>query len=271
MLRKVLQEKFRRKSRLVGVVIGFLVFASPLFGQIIPPGMGKTNSASWLAIGLNQKLDTLKNGGWSSTTYVGIGGISNRNSFNPVKNQGIFILNQEFYHKFHPNWEYSLALSYRRQSLYDSEEPFDKATPSLKQEFRYYSRFSYLLKTSIVDVTPTVRQEFIKYFNPDFTDYTESFRIRTRLRMKFSFNLTEDKKHKILVYSEQLFSTFKRLELEKWTNFKYTDSRFSLYYSLSLGNVPLTINLGYMNNLIGTKDLFAASHFVIDLIWKRTR
>src|SRR5699024_1159977 len=84
------------------VLIFFIVLRSThSIGQIIPPGMGKTHSASWLAFGVEQELDTIEDGGWKSVTYLGLGRMSNSGSHNPVHLPGIFVVNQEFYNRFH--------------------------------------------------------------------------------------------------------------------------------------------------------------------------
>lgn len=255
-----------KQLKLLFIPLLFLTFYGS--AQIIPAGLGKTTLNSWFAFGFNQKLDTLEKGGWNAVSYIGIGRISNQNTHNPFENRGIFILNQEFYHQFSKHWNYSLALSYRRQNLYKDEPNFELANPPLKQEFRFYSRFTYSLSGRYLSFSPTVRQEIIGYFTPSFESYNEAIRVRSRLRLKLTINLTKNKQHKISLYSEQLFSTSKQLNQQKWTSFEYKDSRFSAYYSLLLKNHPLTINIGYMYNLIGIESTFSGHYLSIDLIWK---
>lgn len=237
-----------------------------MIGQIIPPGLGEVSLSSWIAIGLNQEMDTLKNRGWKSSSYIGHGRINDPEKHNLFQKSGIFILNQEFYNRFHQNWEYSLALSYRKQDIYKKEPPFDHADPSHKNEFRLYSRFSYLWKTDFVEISPTFRQEIMNYYNSDFSNYKEDWRLRSRFRLKFAFPLSSS--HKILVYSEQLFSTQRNHETKKWSSFKYNDSRFSVYYSHSPSTLPLTFNIGYMLNLVGTKSNYTGHYLAMDIIFK---
>lgn len=235
--------------------------------QVIPPGLGSTKMASWLAVGIQQDLDTAARG-WSSSTYVGVARMSSPDTYHLLEKQGVFVLNQEFKHDFHEDWEYSLAFSYRRQNEYDDHPPFEKEDPGLKQEFRLYGRFSRIFKVSSVEITPTFRQEYQKYFTPDFEVHDEKTRLRSRFRIKVAFPLTADKKHKLSFYSEQLFSTSLQKESREWTPFAYKDSRFSLYYSLSPETIPWTINLGYMNNLVGRKNVSSGHYLGLDFIWK---
>ena len=251
------------------IIISLLTLLSTrLTAQIIPPGLGKTNTSSWLALGFKQDLDTLAIGGWESTTYIGLGTVSHAHQSNPFEDVGIWVINQEFYHNFAKNWQYSLALSYRQQNLFSSTLPFKRLEPRYKQEFRWYGRLSYAFKFDNFTITPTFRQEVIKYFTPSFDNYDESWRIRSRFRLKFALPLTPDKSQQLLLYSEQLFSISQNGNTKKWDHFSYADSRFALYYSLKPKSHPLTYNLGYMHNLIGTQDTFSGHYFALDIIWK---
>src|SRR5689334_13059308 len=98
------------KSYIIFIVIGLLSLGIAK-AQISPPGMGETNTASWFAFGVRQSLDSSEK--IQSFTYIGLGRISGPTSYNPLKYQEIFVINQEFYHRFHKHWHYSLALSYR--------------------------------------------------------------------------------------------------------------------------------------------------------------
>ncbi len=247
----------------------FLLFL-PLFssGQIIPAGLGEHHMASWLAFGIKQKLDTLQDLGWQSTTYIATGRMSRPDNRSPLSREGLWVINQEFYNQFRPDWEYSFAFSYRRQNLYQKEAPYNKKDPGMKQEFRIYGRFSYFFQTPFMTITPTLRQEFQKYYDPDFNNYPESLQIRSRLRLKFSIPLVPDESHRLLLYSEQLFSTSYLSQTKNWTDFKYTDSRFSIYYSYAPQNIPFTFNLGYMNDLIGKSSPSSTSYLAFDLIWE---
>lgn len=251
-------------------IIAIFLILSSFAGraQVIPPGLGNTKMAGWLAFGIQQDLDTTAGKGWSSTSYFGFGRMSNPESYNFLQKPAIFILNQEFKNKFSENWEYSLALSYRNQKNYSDTAPYKRADPASKQEFRVYGRLSRIFKTSFVEITPTFRQEFQKYFTGDFGPYPESFRLRSRFRLKFKFPVSRDGVHKISLYSEQLFSTSLRTDPDRWTAFEYKDSRFSLYYTLSPQEIPWDFNLGYMNNLIGEKASSSVHYIGLDIIWK---
>lgn len=244
----------------------FLLLSQIVLGQISPPGLGKANTANWFALGVRQELDTVPDKGWQSMTYVGFGQKSNPDNYNPFYKPAIFVINQEFYHQFHKTWQYSFALSYRRQDEYFDTPPYEHETPRIKQEFRTYGRVSYIFKASRIKLIPTFRQEFRKFYSPDFKSIAEDFQFRSRFRLQLTVNLDKNKTHKLIVGSEQLFSISKQTTPNIWTDFNYRESRFSSYYSLSPKTLPLIFNIGYMNNLVGNKTIADVHYLAFDII-----
>jgi hypothetical protein len=228
--------------------------------------LGKARTASWLAFGIRQELDTIKGRGWQSMTYVGIGRESTPNTINPIDKPAIIVLNQEFYHQFHNNWQYSFALSYRNQDEYIDSIPFSHDTPGSKQEFRTYARLSYLFKNSRLKFTPTLRQEFRKYYSPNFHSVSENFQLRTRFRLQLKINLDLEQVHRLVLSSEQLFSVSQYNSTNKWGGYDYRESIFCIYYSYSPKNSPFIFNLGYMNNLVGKKAVYDVHYVAFDII-----
>ncbi|WP_442787925.1 DUF2490 domain-containing protein [Flavobacterium suncheonense] len=244
----------------------FCFFFGTVFSQISPPGLGKTQIADWFAFGVRQELDTIEGKGWQSMSYIGVARKSNPDNYNPFYKPAILVVNQEFYHQFHETWQYSLALSYRRQDEYSDQPPYEHDDPRLKQEFRLYSRLSYIFSTSRIKLVPTFRQEFRKFYSPDFKNLDEDFQFRSRLRLQLTVNLDEDKQHRLIGSSEQLFSISKENKSNTRTDFKYRESRFSLYYSYSPKASPFIFSLGYMNNLVGQKNPFSAHYAGFDIV-----
>jgi hypothetical protein len=255
------------KKRLTSTLL-FCLFSSTVFSQISPPGLGKTQTADWFAIGVRQELDTIKGKGWQSMSYIGVGRKSNPDNYNPFYKPGILILNQEFYNQFHENWQYSLALSYRRQDEYLDDPPYEHEDPKLKQEFRVYSRLSYIFSASRLKLVSTFRQEFRKFYSPDFKNIDENYQIRSRFRLQLTVDLDTDKQHRLIASSEQLFSLSKNKSPGSWTDFNYRESRFSFYYSYSPKKSPLIFSLGYMNNLVGQNSPYDAHYAAFDIVLK---
>ncbi len=202
-------------------------------------------------------------------SYIGLGRTSNPVTNNPVQRQAIWVLNQEFYHKFHKHWHYSLALSYRSQSEYLDAAPYESATPSTKQEFRIYGRYMYELKVRNFKFVATYRQEFRSFFEPDFKQEDERYQLRSRFRLQGSITLDKNKVHRLSVSAEALFSSTQTTTPENhWTTFDYKEARFCFYYSVDPKNSPLIYSIGYMNNLLGTKNSKSVSYLAIDIIWE---
>ena len=243
-----------------------LCFANTITAQISSPGLGKANNANWFAVGVQQQLDTIQYKDWQSMTYVGVGRKSNPDTNNPFYKPAIFVINQEFYHQFHNNWQYSVALSYRKQNEYSDTFPYEEDDPKWKQEFRLYGRFSYIFKTGRLKFTPTIRQEFRKFYAPDFTNTDENFQLRSRFRLQLAINLDADKHHKLTFNSEQLFSISK--ETTQWSDFNYRESRFSLYYSYSPVKIPVTFSLKNKKNIVGATNSYAVDYFAFDMVFK---
>lgn len=197
-------------------------------------------------------------------SYVGMGRISGSESLNPISKPLIFVINQEFYKQLKNKLKFSLALSFRNQK----EEIPSKNKIVNQQELRFYGRISRSFNAGKLKITPTFRQEIRKFFVPDGLEDDESFSFRSRFRVQLSFNLNSDESKKIILSDEQLFSVDKDDVTKNWTDFKYNESRFMLYYSVSPKKSPVIINIGYMNNLVGGSHPYDASYVAFDIILK---
>lgn len=198
-------------------------------------------------------------------TYLGLGSISQPDDFDPYRKPATFVVNQEFYHQLHKNWQYSLALSYRRQHEYQDESPYAHDTPDIRHEFRTYGRISYSLKSSRIKFTSTFRQEFRKYFSSAPDQSYENFQLRSRFKLQLAIHLDNRKQHRLTAGSEQLFAVSKKENPAQWTAFEYKESRFSLYYSYSPLQLPLTFSAGYMYNLVGKQYPYDVHYFAFDI------
>lgn len=251
-------------STLIGPILLSSLIAQ---AQISPPGLGNANTASWIAIGVRQRLDTANHK--QSVTYVGVGRISNPDDENPFKKSAIIVINEEFYNQFHKHWQYSVALSYRRQNEYEDVAPYEKQSNGngLKQEFRVYGRFSYILRTKNWKLVSTYRQEFRKFYTSSFKDWEENYQLRSRFRVQLTRSLDRNKKHNLVASAEALFSISKESNKE-WTDWDYHESRFCFYYSFIPLKSSLVVSIGYMNNLIGKYGSLSDAHYMaLDIIW----
>lgn len=256
---------FQNKSQVVLVI--FIAAFSSAFAQLSPPGLGKAKTASWFAFGIKQSLDSLEHK--VSTTYVGLGLKSDPDQSNPFSNMAILVVNEEISNRYHKNWEYSYALSYRRSNLYDSSAPYEELNPGIEQEFRVYGRYSYITGNNGFKWKNTIRQEFRKFFNPDFSATDENFQLRTRLKSQVNVELGSQHVHHIIVSAEVLFAISKEnYPKSEWSKFSYKESRIGLYYSVTPREIPFTFDLGYMHNIIGSSDVVDVNYIALDVVWK---
>jgi hypothetical protein len=247
------------------VLLTFLVvFVRQSFAQISPPGEGKARTADWFALGIRQKLDTTEGRGWQSMSYIGLGRKSNPDNYNPFFKHEIFVMNQEFYHQLPNAWQYSFALSYRRQDEYSDRPPYEHEYPGLIQEFRLYGRLSYTFYHSRFKLTPTFRQEVRNFYTVNFENTDEIVQMRSRVRLQLTAGLDRDNIHRLMASSEQLFAVSKEQAPAHWTAFNYRESRFSLYYSYSPKTI--TFSVGYMNNLVGAKKPYDVHYIALDIV-----
>jgi hypothetical protein len=199
-------------------------------------------------------------------SYIGSGRKSNPDTYNPLFKQAILVINQEFYHQFHRHFQYSFAVSYRREHEYSDSKVYEYQDQGLRHEARLYGRFSYILRTEHTKFVSTFRQEFRKFYAPGFTIASENFQLRTRLRLQLTVSLDPQKTHRIIAGSEQLFSAARETNSNYWNAFNYRESRFSLYYSYSPQKLPFIFNVGYMHDLVGYRQPFSVHYLAFDII-----
>lgn len=250
------------------LILLFLFTGHFLHAQISPPGLGDAHTASWYALGVKHKLDTL--GKKYSLTYIAFGRKSNLEQNNPFAKQAIFVLNNEIYNSFAPHQQYSYAFSYRRQPEYASEAPYQRK--SMEQEFRLYGRYAYAMQLgNKLKLKSTIRQEFRKFFDPDFHIIEENFQLRTRLKNQISYKLFKKSNQQLAFSVEELFSiSYLSKQATQWTSFGYRETRIAAYYMFTIPNSPFNVDIGYMNDLIrNSKSLHQGGvhYLAADLIW----
>lgn len=243
-------------------VFVFICYAGK--AQISPPGLGTAHTAYWFAFGVRKQMN--RKNTWQSLSYLGMGRKSDPDNYDPVLKPAIWVINQEFYHQLKKHFQYSFALSYRRQDEYTEGAPFKHETPGTEQEFRMYGRIYYTIGIRRFKLATIFRQEFRKFYAPDFSYTNEDFQLRSRFRLQLSTGLNKDNTQKLTASSEALFAASKETEPKEWTPFRYKEARFSLYYSLALQKIPVTFNMGYMNNLIGTKSPDDVHYLALDVL-----
>jgi hypothetical protein len=241
------------------ILIASLFYFANANAQLSPPGLGDTNEAFWSAIGVRQKI--AKN--TTSVTYVGEGRISGPASHDFIKEQSIMVVNEEVFHSINYNWKYSYALSYRRQHEYGDTE---QQAIAIQQEFRIYGRLSHTLTIGRAKWKNTLRQEARKFYTSDFNSVEDIFQLRTRMKTQLSVPLGSGNVNKLTGSAEALFAISDE-RAGGWGNLSYKESRFCFYYSCTPGSLPVTFDIGYMNDLMGYgHDVSDASYLAFDVI-----
>ncbi len=238
----------RRLGRSGAVACVMLCFGMRMASaQSSPPGLGVAHTATWLALGLRQHLDTLERQQW--VAYVGVGRKSDPTDYLPYHRPAIIVLNQEYYHRVRRHWQYALAVSYREQDEYRAVAPFEHGDPRMRQEFRVYGRWSWLLKRHRWKFAATLRQELRLFYTPDFMPWEEDLQLRTRFRMQVAWDLNTARTVSLSASAEPLFATSRATSGAcDWSPLAYGESRFGLFLSWRLQ--PLVLSVGYMNNLL---------------------
>lgn len=233
--------------------------------QISPPGLGEGQTASWEALGLRQDLDAARR--VSSLGYIGVGSISDPDEPNAFHKLAILVVNEEVTQRVREHFWYAVALSYRRQNEYEHTPPFRPAAISPRHELRLYARASYVLAWDSIKLTHTLRPELRSFFAPHSEDEEARLQLRLRLRAQLAFGLDRDGQRRILASAEALGSIAQSHAPAGWGNFGYRESRFCLYYSHRLERAPLTLDVGYMHNLLGRGTPHSVHYVAVDLVW----
>lgn len=261
---RILKNKFKKIIPLLFFMACQITFSQ---AQVSPPGLGKAKTASWSVLGLKRQLDST--GTKEALTYIGLGTKSTPDDSNPFHKQAIWVLNHEVTHKFAKNQQYSYALSYRRQDVYDADAPYHHE--GVEQEFRLYGRYAYTFKfADRWKWKNTVRQEFRKFFTDDFEKTEENFQFRTRLKSQLNLKLSDKNNQELALSAEGLFAISKlNKPTASWSKFAYKEARLGLYYMTDIPNSPLHLDVGYMNDLIKGYDQvdFGVHYMAVDLIW----
>ncbi|MET3536117.1 DUF2490 domain-containing protein [Chryseobacterium limigenitum] len=268
---KILFNRFFKIFRVekIFLVLFLLSFiGSSLKAQISPPGLGEAKTAFWSAFGVRRQLDSL--GKKQSLSYVALGRKSNPDNSNLFSKQAIFVINHEVYHSFAKNQQYSYAVSYRRQPEYESSAPYEKK--GLEQEFRLYGRYSYTFNLGKrFKLKNTLRQEFRKFFDPNFHAVEENFQLRTRIKSQLTYNLSSKNNQKLALSAEGLFSiSYLNEPKSQWTKFGYREMRLGIYYMFAIPNSPFTMDIGYADDLIRNSHSITKGgvhYLAADLIW----
>lgn len=237
------------------------------FAQSSPPGFSGAHTASWLALGYEQALDSLHSQQWVG--YVGLGRKSDPDDYNPMHRSAIVVVNQEYSNRFHRHWQYSAALSYRVQEEYSSSPPYDHAEPESRNELRLYGRYAYIGGGSRFKFAATLRQELRRFYTPAFTPWHDDIELRTRFRMQGTWMLDQHGQSKVVASAEPLFSSRHTVAAsDHWSPLRYAESRFCLFFATHPTHLPIEVSVGYMDDLLGHGTPHEVHYVAMSVLWE---
>jgi hypothetical protein len=175
------------------------------------------------------------------------------------------VVNEELTQRVSATWWYAVAVSYRRQNEYRHEPPFEEAPPT--RELRPYARVSHVLTRGPLKLTHTFRPEARSFFAAHAASGDTLLQLRLRLPTQLTWSLDREQTNRI-VASAELLGAVSRTHAAQRDRFDYRESRFCLYYSRRLSRAPVSIDIGYMNNLLGKGSPRSVHYLAIDVVWE---
>ena len=248
----------------------FFLYSSLIFAQISPPGMDGTKAVAWGAIGFSQAL----NNKFNLTVYGGSARMSDPDNWALTHKQGIAVYNQELLYKFSSKWQASVANSFRMQNLYSDAAPYEAEDPSYRYELRYYGRLYYRQQFNKVSLNYAFRPEARTFYSSDWHSASHPFELRIRLKATASIPLDQEKSNLIIGGNELLTavdeyqSTIPKDHHHTWSNYHFTEDRFTAYFRHVFQKADLIVDLGIMEQFKAGGHMDPVSYACFDIIFQ---
>lgn len=247
-----------------------ILIIQPLYAQISPPGLDGTKTVSWGVVGFSQAL----NKRLTLTVYGGASRMSDPKSWGLLHKQGIAVYNQEFLYKLSPRWQISVANSFRIQNLYADEAPYEAEDPSYRYELRYYGRLYYRQQFNKVSVSYAFRPEARTFYSPDWEASSRPLELRFRLKATASLPINEEKTNVIISGNEFLTavdeyqSNMPADHHHSWSNYHFTEDRFSIYFRHIFKKSDIIVDLGLMEQFKSGDFADPVSYLSFDVLFQ---
>jgi hypothetical protein len=254
-------------------LLWFLFFVSTYcYSQIGAEAQGG-KMTTWIALGLDQELSTRV----TSVTDFGFGRHGDPNNFALLSKQGLIVFTQDFIYRFNSHWRLAASFGYWRRNFYSEDPPYE-ATPGLeyRNELRPFQRVYYDQKIGRLSLTHTARFDYRFYWTPAFAErWPTPFEFRARYMLNLKIPISPDQLNQIILVDEILAATDKRSAAEtavtgeKWSPFKLTENRFSVYYRRKLKHLNADLDLGLMHQYwreVRQTDFTTSLNVMVDLI-----
>jgi hypothetical protein len=125
-------------------------------------------------------------------------------------------------------------------------------------------------------LTHTARFDYRFYWTPGFdARWPTPFEFRARYMLNLKIPITPDKLNQIILVNEILAAVDKRNDSEaaltgaKWSPFKLTENRFSVYYRRRIAHLNADLDIGLMHQYwreVRQTDFTTSLNVMVDLI-----
>ncbi len=228
---------------------------------------------TWIALGFDQELSKRI----TSATDFGFGRHGDPDNFALLSKQGLIVFTQDFIYRINSHWRVAASFGYWRRNYYADDPPYEPV-PGLeyRNELRPFQRVYYDQKLGKLSLTHTARLDYRFYWTPGFDErWSTPFEFRARYMLNLKIPITPDRLNQIIFVNEILAATDQRNDAEaastgsKWSPFKFTENRFSVYYRHRVGHLNADLDLGLMHQYwreVRQTDFTTSLNVMVDLI-----
>jgi len=250
--------------RYVTLILLYFTAFLPVSAQISPPGLDDTRAVVWGAVGFSQQIGAK----WQTTMYLGTSRESNPDSYSFFSKPAISVMDLNQTYSFNQHWQLAGCVSFRMQSRYEDDPPYDLNDPALRDEIRYYMRLFYRHKINRVSFAYSFRPEYRTYYNHSHPWDPVPQEFRFRLKAQVSIPLNPSGSNQFIVGNELLSATDHHVhnnERPRWTHYAYTEDRLTTYFRHTFNKPSLIVDLGFMYQMPAGEGLI--THFAFDFIF----
>ena len=256
-------------------IILFLTLVSAgqkAFAQIGAEAQGG-RLTTWFALGLDQEISKRL----TSVTDFGFGRHSDPTNLTLFEKQGLWVFTQDFIYRLNEHWRIAASFGYWRRNYYSDSPPYEPMRGlEYRNEVRPFQRIYYDQKIGNMRLTHTVRMDYRFYWLPEFNErWATPFEFRARYMMNLKLPITHDRVNQIIINDEILTAVDKMnsvdatLTQQKWSAFKLTENRCSIYYRRQLSHFHADLDLGLMHQYwreVKASDFTTSFNVMVDLI-----
>ncbi len=228
---------------------------------------------TWFAVGLDQEISKRI----TSVTDFGFGRHSDPTNLTLFEKQGLIVFTQDFIYRLNEHWRIATSFGYWRRNYYSDSPPYEPTQGlEYRNEVRPFQRIYYDQKIGNMRLTHTVRLDYRFYWVPEFKDrWATPFEFRARYMANLKIPITSDRVNQVIINDEILTAVDKlnsadaTLAQQKWTAFKLTENRFSLYYRRQLSHLHADLDLGFMHQYwreVKASEFTTSFNVMVDLI-----